>query len=180
MSFSRRDVFLNITCSQLLVIQFWAWMGPTSSTTITAIYRKVKRLFSKLTREDTHTEFNPLHNYYKGTLSCLQLLLWRSNILQVIKEIALQKVRITVSVYRNVLPSYFVQRVPMIAFSIPSWELQAKCHAKIITGWFKNIKKQLESEKQLPEDEEMAALLYDCRPRWFRGENKLFAPSLFL
>lgn len=155
-------------------------MGLTSSTKITAIYRKVKRLFSKLTRK-THTQNPTLYTTnYKGKLYCQQFLLWRSNILQVIKEIALQKVRITVPVYRNVLPSYFVQRGPMIAFSIPSWELQAKCHAKIITGWFQNIEKQLESEKQLPEDEEMAAFPYNRRPRWFRGENKLFAASLFL
>lgn len=97
------------------------------------------------------------YSCYKGKLYCLQLLLWRSKILWV-KEIALQKVRITVPVYRNVLPSYFVQWGPMIAFFIPSWELQAKCHAKIITGWFQNIEKQLESEKkQLWQNEEMAA-----------------------
>lgn len=154
-------------------------MGLTSSK-ITTIHRKVKKIILKTNKEDTYTQKNPLHNCYKGKLYCLQLLLWRSNILRVIKETALQKVRITVPVYRNVLPSYFVQRGPMIAFFIPSWELQAKCHAKIITGWFQNIEKQLESEKQLPQDEQMAAFPYNCSPRWFRGAIKLVSASLFL
>lgn len=182
MTFPKKDVFLKTTCSPVLVTWFKVRMGLTSSTRITTIYRKVKEIILKTNKEDrhTHTHKHPPHNCYKGKLYCLQLLLWRSNILWVIKEIALQKVRITVPVYRNVLPSYFVQRGPMIAFFIPSWELQAKCHAKIITGWFQNIEKQLESEKQLPQNEEMAAFSYNCSPRWFRGAINLVSASLFL